>query len=89
MSSERLRAERILSQDGPRERLDGDALRIAAANLLLILFAQIAVPLPFTTVPGTGQPFGVMLVALIFVARRGAITAVLADTRGTEAATRS
>ncbi len=61
----------------PGEGLAWDAARIAAANILLILCAQIAVPLPFTPVPVTGQTFGVMLIALAFGARRGAIAAAL------------
>ena len=77
MSSTRLLAARFLSKEGPREGFVWDALRIAAANILLILCAQIAVPLPFTPVPVTGQTFGVMLIAVIFGARRGAIAAAL------------
>jgi biotin transport system substrate-specific component len=77
MSSTRLLGARFLSQERPGEGLAWDALRIAAANILLILCAQIAVPLPFTPVPVTGQTFGVMLIAVIFGARRGAIAAAL------------
>ena len=73
MSSTRLLTARLF----PGEGLAWDAMRIAAANLLLILCAQIAVPLPFTPVPVTGQTFGVMLIALAFGARRGAIAAAL------------
>jgi biotin transport system substrate-specific component len=38
------------------------------------LCAQIAVPLPWTPVPITGQTFGVLLVALLLGARRSALT---------------
>jgi biotin transport system substrate-specific component len=81
MSSTRTLAARIFSpagsREGLREGLGWDALRIAAANILLILCAQIAVPLPFTPVPVTGQTLGVMLIAVFFGARRGAIAAAL------------
>ncbi len=73
MSSTHLLAAKLF----PGEGLARDAARIAAANILLILCAQIAVPLPFTPVPVTGQTFGVMLIAVAFGARRGAIAAAL------------
>ncbi len=50
-----------------------DVARSAAANLLLVLCAWIAVPLPWTPVPVTGQTFGVLLVAVLLGARRGAV----------------
>lgn len=77
MSSARTFAAQLFSRPQYTEGLAWDALRIAAANLLLILCAQIAVPLPFTPVPMTGQTFGVMLIAVAFGARRGAIAAAL------------
>jgi hypothetical protein len=48
MSSARLHGARFLSKERPGEDLAWDALRIAAANILLILCAQIAVPLTVT-----------------------------------------
>ena len=54
-----------------------DALRIAAANILLVLCAHITIPLPFTPVPITGQTFGVLLVAVLLGSRRGMLTCVL------------
>jgi len=54
-----------------------DALRIAAANILLVLCAHITSPLPFTPVPITGQTFGVLLVAVLLGSRRGMLTCVL------------
>ncbi len=50
-----------------------DMARVAAANLLLVLCAWIALPLPWTPVPVTGQTFGVLLVAVLLGARRGVI----------------
>src|SRR6201987_2991233 len=54
-----------------------DVLRIAAANILLILCAHIAIPLPFTPVPVTGQTFGVLLVAVLLGSQRGMLACVL------------
>ena len=77
MSSARTFAAQVFSKPRSSEGLAWDVLRVAASNLLLILCAQIAVPLPFTPVPVTGQTFGVMLIAVAFGARRGAIAAAL------------
>ncbi len=62
-------AERLI----PGEGLLWEAARIASANVLLALCAQIAVPLPWTPVPITGQTFGVLLVAVLLGARRGTL----------------
>ena len=61
----------------PGEGVVRDVLRIAAANLLLVLCAQIAIPLPWTPVPVTGQTFGVMLIAVLLGSRRAALAVVL------------
>jgi biotin transport system substrate-specific component len=73
MSQAKVRADRIYSGEG----IAADALRIAAANILLVLCAHIVIPLPWTPVPITGQTFGVLLVAVLLGARRGAITLIL------------
>ncbi len=44
--------------------------------ILLSLLAQIAIPLPFTPVPITGQSFGVMLVSLLWGRKWGFSTVV-------------
>lgn len=72
-SPAKLIADRILRG----ESVAIDVLRIAAANILLILCARIAIPLPFTPVPVTGQTFGVLLVAVLLGSRRGMLTCVL------------
>lgn len=69
MHTSKVLADRIL----PGEGIGWDALRILAANVLLILCAQIAIPLPWTPVPITGQTFGVLLVAALLGSRRGAL----------------
>lgn len=49
-----------------------DSLLIIAGSLLVALFAQIRIPLPFTPVPITGQTFAVLLVGAALGAKRGA-----------------
>ena len=73
MSQSKVLADRIYSGEG----IAADTLRIIAANILLVLCAHIAIPLPWTPVPITGQTFGVLLVAVLLGARRGAITLIL------------
>jgi biotin transport system substrate-specific component len=73
MSQSKVLADRIYSGEG----IAADALRILTANLLLVLCAHIVIPLPWTPVPITGQTFGVLLVAVLLGARRGAITLIL------------
>ena len=68
MTQTRVLADRVITGEG----LLWDAARIASANLLMVLCAWIAVPLPWTPVPITGQTFGVMLVAVLLGSRRGA-----------------
>ena len=70
MSQSKVLADRIF----PAEGLAADVVRIAAANILLVLCAHIAFPLPWTPVPITGQTFGVLLVAILLGSRRGALT---------------
>jgi biotin transport system substrate-specific component len=70
MSQSKVLADRIF----PAEGLAADVVRIAAANILLVLCAHIAFPLPWTPVPVTGQTFGVLLVAMLLGSRRGALT---------------
>jgi biotin transport system substrate-specific component len=73
VSQSKVLADRIYSGEG----IAADALRIVAANILLVLCAHIVIPLPWTPVPITGQTFGVLLVAVLLGARRGAITLIL------------
>jgi biotin transport system substrate-specific component len=53
-----------------------DLIVIVVASLTIALLAQVAVHLPFTPVPVTGQTLGVLLVGGAFGARRG-VAAVL------------
>lgn len=56
----------------PRSGLVADSVLVLAGALLVAVAAQIAVPLPFTPVPLTFQPFGVLLVGAALGATRGA-----------------
>jgi biotin transport system substrate-specific component len=73
MSETKVLADRIL----PVEGVAADAVRIVAATILLALCAHIVIPLPWTPVPITGQTFGVLLVAILLGARRGALAVIL------------
>jgi biotin transport system substrate-specific component len=73
MAQARVLADRIYSGEG----IVADAARIIAANILLALCAHIAIPLPWTPVPITGQTFGILLVAVLLGSRRGTIAVVL------------
>jgi biotin transport system substrate-specific component len=73
MSETKVLADRIL----PVEGVAADAVRIVAATILLALCAHIVIPLPWTPVPITGQTFGVLLVAVLLGARRGALAVIL------------
>ncbi len=73
MSQSRVLADQIFPQEG----VAADAVRIAAATILLALCAHIVIPLPWTPVPITGQTFGVLLVGVLLGARRGGLALVL------------
>lgn len=73
MAQAKVLADRIF----PGEGIIADGVRIIAANILLAFCAHIAIPLPWTPVPITGQTFGVLLVAALLGSRRGMFTLVL------------
>jgi biotin transport system substrate-specific component len=73
MISNRTDAIRRMAGEG----LAGEALRLLTANLLLVLCAKIAFPLPFTPVPLTLQTFGVLVVGVLFGARTSALAAAI------------
>lgn len=55
---------------------------VAVGALALTLLAQIAIPLPFTPVPITGQTFGVALLSLLYGFRLGLSTVTTYITAG-------
>ncbi len=61
----------------PRGGLLRDALLIVGFSLFTALTARVAIPLPFTPVPITGQTLGVLLTAALLGSRRGALAMAL------------
>lgn len=57
--------------------LVADGLLIVGASLAIAGLAQVAVPLPFTPVPLTGQTFGILLAALLLGPRRATLSLLL------------
>jgi biotin transporter BioY len=55
---------------------------IVGGSLLVALLAQIAIPLPFSPVPITGQTYAVLLVGALLGARRGALSILLYIVQG-------
>jgi len=55
-------------------RVGLEALLVVGGSLFTALMAQIAIPLPFTPVPITGQTLAVLLVGAVLGARRGALS---------------
>jgi biotin transport system substrate-specific component len=66
-----------VAQNLVRGRAAANVLLVVGATLFIALAAQIAIPLPFTPVPMTMQPFAVILVGATLGANRGAATAML------------
>jgi biotin transport system substrate-specific component len=54
-----------------------DLLWIISFSLLTALLAQVAIPLPFSPVPLTGQTFGVLLSGAVLGSRRGFLSQAL------------
>jgi len=54
-----------------------DAFLIVVGSLFVAALAQVAIPLPFTPVPITGQTFGVLLVGAALGSKRGAAALAL------------
>lgn len=61
----------------PRVGLLRDAVLILAASVITALAAQIAIPLPWSPVPLTGQTFAVLLSGAALGARRGFLAQVV------------
>jgi biotin transport system substrate-specific component len=77
MSTTQIAARPLAERFIPGRGIAAEIARVASANLLMVLCAWIALPLPGTPVPLTGQTFGVLLVAALFGARRGSLAMVL------------
>jgi len=61
-------------RDAVAGRLGLEALLVLGGSLFTALMAQVAIPLPFTPVPITGQTLAVLLVGAVLGARRGALS---------------
>ena len=61
---------------GGKTSLLNNILLVVAGSILIALTAQIAVPLPFTPVPVTGQTFGILMVGMALGSRRGALAVI-------------
>ena len=61
----------------PRADFLRNALLIMGASVMTALAAQIAIPLPWTPVPVTGQSFAVLLTGMVLGSRRGFLALVL------------
>ncbi len=59
-----------------------DISLVAGGTILLALLSQLAIPLPFTPVPITGQTFGVLLIGALLGSRRGPLTILAYLTEG-------
>ena len=61
---------------GGKTSMLNNILLILAGSVLIALTAQVAVPLPFTPVPVTGQTLGVLVVGMALGSRRGALAVI-------------
>lgn len=73
MTSQALIPQLIATSTRARGGLAAEALSLVTGVLLVSLLAQIAIPLPWTPVPITGQTLGVGLVALSWGGRRASL----------------
>ncbi len=60
-----------------------DMMLVSMFTAILAVLAYVAVPLPFSPVPVTGQTFGVMLIGLLLGKKRGVMSIVLLLLLGT------
>jgi biotin transport system substrate-specific component len=54
-----------------------EAALLVAASLFLALTARISIPLPFTSVPISGQTLGVLVIGAVYGPRRGTLAVAL------------
>lgn len=67
----------IVDRAFPTRSLAVQAALIIAGSLLVALLAQVAIKLPFTPIPITGQTYGVLLVGALLGSNRGALSLLL------------
>jgi len=66
----------VLRPSTRRVALAYDAALVACGSVTIALSAQLAIPLPFSPVPVTGQTFAVLLMGALLGSRRGALCLV-------------
>jgi len=54
-----------------------DAMLVMGGSALVALLAQVAIPLPFSPVPLTGQTFAILLVGMVLGSARGSLSVLL------------
>jgi biotin transport system substrate-specific component len=72
-----VRAHTLADATIPRTGFVGEALAVVGASLVTALAAQLAVPVPWSPVPITGQTFAVLLSGATLGARRGFLAQAL------------
>jgi biotin transport system substrate-specific component len=72
-----VRSLTLMDVAAPRAGHVTNALLVLGASAVTALAAQIAIPLPWTPVPITGQTFAVVLSGAVLGARRGALAQLL------------
>ncbi len=72
----------ILRPTVRRSALLYDAALVLAGSLLIALSAQVAIPLPFSPVPVTGQTMAVLLVGALLGSRRGSLAVLVYIAQG-------
>jgi len=77
MSTTVVRTSTLADLAWPRAGLRSNLVLIVGASVLTALAAQVAIPLPFSPVPMTGQTFAVLLTGAVLGPRRGALAQLL------------
>lgn len=67
----------VLRPSGTKSSLLYDVALVAGGSLLIALVAQVAIPLPFSPVPITGQTLAVLLTGAVLGSRRGSLSLLL------------
>lgn len=67
----------LFTPQGRKEKIVYDVSLVIGGSVFLALCAQIAVDLPFSPVPVTGQTFGVLLAGVLLGSRKAAASVIL------------
>ena len=66
------------SQAAPQRFLTlKDMMLVSMFTAILVVLAYVAIPLPFSPVPVTGQTFGIMLLGLLLGKKRGVLSVLM------------